>query len=480
MTVFIILLFFVLPPASINTADNYQSRWREGNYFTSDHLSQASNIQERRRIFFKAQKIADILKSKCMETKLHKPVFGKNTDYYKGLKQLYNIYPNQPKIICYPASQSTEENRNNGVHEALNELVENVEGLQIRVRETEERIASFRSYLRQNFNTGDHENEQQSEVSGGSSRSQSAVSAPVSDRDRLPSINNTVTSVWRSQRLQRPNNHNRHATRNLNIRWGCCVFPEYRSHSSRRSTFNNWQSPGQSPDEMTEAGFFCIGNDCVRCYACGIGLRCWEETDDPWLEHIKFSKDCPHVLECKGKDYIDIVNEVARMSNNLQEETPVRPRQQGATVGIDDQRRQQQREIRNPLQHPVAQEAIRKGFTPCIVTEAIEKIICDYGFHSLSFGLLLGILYHMKQSSRRFQQTDEATSTRQDDVQDVEEERRHLIEKYQCKICFENDVQIVFLPCRHACCCVQCAFAMNKCPICRKNINGTVRIRLEY
>ncbi|KAJ8315016.1 hypothetical protein KUTeg_007166 [Tegillarca granosa] len=50
---------------------------------------------------------------------------------------------------------------------------------------------------------------------------------------------------------------------------------------------------------------------------------------------------------------------------------------------------------------------------------------------------------------------DEATSTRQDDV------------------------QIVFLPCRHACCCVQCAFAMNKCPICRKNIIGGVRICLE-
>ncbi|KAJ8315017.1 hypothetical protein KUTeg_007167 [Tegillarca granosa] len=60
---------------------------------------------------------------------------------------------------------------------------------------------------------------------------------------------------------------------------------------------------------MTEAGFFVlVGDYCVRCYACG--LRCWEELDDPRVEHIKFSKNCPHVLECKGKDYIDIKKNV--------------------------------------------------------------------------------------------------------------------------------------------------------------------------
>ena len=44
-----------------------------------------------------------------------------------------------------------------------------------------------------------------------------------------------------------------------------------------------------------------------------------------------------------------------------------------------------------------------------------------------------------------------------------------------CKICLENEVGIVFLPCGHLCCCVQCAPAVQQCPVCRTPIRGNVR-----
>lgn len=36
-----------------------------------------------------------------------------------------------------------------------------------------------------------------------------------------------------------------------------------------------------------------------------------------------------------------------------------------------------------------------------------------------------------------------------------------------CVICFERQVQLVYTPCGHLCCCATCGSGLNKCPICR-------------
>lgn len=82
---------------------------------------------------------------------------------------------------------------------------------------------------------------------------------PITERNVTASINNTVTSVTPSERIQEPTSNNRHTTGNVNVPTDDCAHPEYYIDSSRRLTFNNWRSRGQSPDEMAEAGFFCIG-----------------------------------------------------------------------------------------------------------------------------------------------------------------------------------------------------------------------------
>ena len=45
----------------------------------------------------------------------------------------------------------------------------------------------------------------------------------------------------------------------------------------------------------------------MRCYHCGQGLRNWEETDDPWVEHARWYPDCDYVLVTRGIDFIDTV-----------------------------------------------------------------------------------------------------------------------------------------------------------------------------
>ena len=47
-----------------------------------------------------------------------------------------------------------------------------------------------------------------------------------------------------------------------------------------------------------------------------------------------------------------------------------------------------------------------------------------------------------------------------------------------CKICWESVVGIIFLPCSHLVCCVQCSAAMTQCPVCRTRVAGTIKVNI--
>ncbi|NP_001090613.1 uncharacterized protein LOC100036859 [Xenopus laevis] len=61
----------------------------------------------------------------------------------------------------------------------------------------------------------------------------------------------------------------------------------------------------------------------------------------------------------------------------------------------------------------------------------------------------------------------------------MEEQLRRLQEERTCKICMDQEVSIVFIPCGHLVVCKDCAPSLRKCPICRGTIKGTVRTFLS-
>lgn len=61
----------------------------------------------------------------------------------------------------------------------------------------------------------------------------------------------------------------------------------------------------------------------------------------------------------------------------------------------------------------------------------------------------------------------------------LEEENRQLKEARLCKICMDNEIGVVFLPCGHLTTCVTCAPSLKDCPVCRSVIKGTVRTFLS-
>jgi len=47
--------------------------------------------------------------------------------------------------------------------------------------------------------------------------------------------------------------------------------------------------------------------DFVTCFFCTIRLNMWEDADEPWKEHAKWSKTCAYVILNKGKNFVDQV-----------------------------------------------------------------------------------------------------------------------------------------------------------------------------
>ena len=69
-------------------------------------------------------------------------------------------------------------------------------------------------------------------------------------------------------------------------------------------------------------------------------------------------------------------------------------------------------------------------------------------------------------------------------IREMEKENCCLRFQRLCKICLQEEVQMVFIPCGHTVTCEDCAECLTdkkpqnqrKCPVCRKNIEGKVKI----
>lgn len=47
--------------------------------------------------------------------------------------------------------------------------------------------------------------------------------------------------------------------------------------------------------------------DFVTCFFCNVRLSMWEDGDEPWIEHAKWSKTCAFVKLNKGKNFVSQV-----------------------------------------------------------------------------------------------------------------------------------------------------------------------------
>ncbi|KAK3091939.1 hypothetical protein FSP39_023847 [Pinctada imbricata] len=289
-------------------------------------------------------------------------------------------------------------------------------------------------------------------------------------------------------------------------------YPKYADKAARLDTYKSWPTGNaQHPRDMTEAGFYFTGEgDCARCFHCGIGLKNWDPADNAWVEHARWSPRCPYMLEIKGQDFIDLVMDAADRANreaqnqrnnaaqssersdpsnsaqNVEKDcTPGPVTQNGSgTTDAGSVTTSTVRDVsqvpRFPLQTPAAQSVISQGYPPKIIKIAMDAIIEKSGWPSVTANTILQELsdsgYSSSSSSSSSSQGASAsTGSNAQDKKVLQSENKQLQELTTCKICLDEKVSIVFLPCGHLVSCAQCAPAMRKCPICRTLVKGTVR-----
>ena len=61
---------------------------------------------------------------------------------------------------------------------------------------------------------------------------------------------------------------------------------------------------------------------------------------------------------------------------------------------------------------------------------------------------------------------------REDEDDDTSPSNKNLL----CKLCYNHEMCVVFLPCRHLLTCATCALSLNKCAVCRNTITTTMHV----
>ena len=60
-----------------------------------------------------------------------------------------------------------------------------------------------------------------------------------------------------------------------------------------------------------------------------------------------------------------------------------------------------------------------------------------------------------------------------------ETELKELMESRKCKVCHKEDACVVFVPCGHLTCCLECGNKVNRCPACKSIITERIRSYLS-
>ncbi|XP_067903469.1 E3 ubiquitin-protein ligase XIAP-like isoform X2 [Heterodontus francisci] len=238
--------------------------------------------------------------------------------------------------------------------------------------------------------------------------------------------------------------------------------PDKQTFDSRLQTF---KYPVRFPlniADLARAGFYSTGdNDNVKCFHCDGGLRNWEPNDEAWEQHAKWFPGCAFLIQQKGYDFVNDVQLRKLHFNSTTEAFP----QDGLSAHLPASESWF-------MQSPVVQGALEMGFDNSLIRELVKKKL--QLTHDLYRSVEMLVTDLLAAERERQEQEHEG----QNKDTNVEEQLKKLKEEKCCKICWERDVCIAFVPCGHIATCKECS-AVQKCPICCSPIRDRVRIYMS-
>ncbi|XP_052791840.1 baculoviral IAP repeat-containing protein 7-like [Mya arenaria] len=258
-------------------------------------------------------------------------------------------------------------------------------------------------------------------------------------------------------------------------------FPNYAIPTKRLESFTESSTPWPDAshidvNELVSAGLVYSGvGDAVRCYHCGGGLKHWEIGDDPMYEHARWFPTCPHIVICKGKDYVEKARLGEHPSISKQNEKVNQSDEQESSISRQETAMEAAAEfgyhmdwIRIAARIYSEREGPNSQFQASDLMSILMEMEDDPSM-AINYTAGSGSCCVTEQSQ------DSPSNGLETDLEALQEENQNLKDKQNCKICLECLADVIFLPCGHIVTCPQCAHANSQCPICRKDILGLVK-----
>lgn len=225
---------------------------------------------------------------------------------------------------------------------------------------------------------------------------------------------------------------------------------EYRTFEARIKTFDNWSSdfPKRA---LAKAGFIYTGkDDIVYCPSCEVEGFNWLKTDDPFADHLKWRPDCKYVTQ--------VLFNVKRKFPRYVDKTTFQKRLdtfKDWPVGL--------------AQKP--EELADAGFFYSGYGDNVICFHCGYGFRNWI------PTSDVWEEHSRYKDTCEFINVKLNKCSiTLKGKKDNDICTSTCIICLKSDKCIVFLPCRHFVSCVDCAFSVTNCFICRDSVESFLKI----
>ncbi|KAK0050202.1 phosphatase and actin regulator 4-B [Biomphalaria pfeifferi] len=248
---------------------------------------------------------------------------------------------------------------------------------------------------------------------------------------------------------------------------------EYVLTVERLRSFDNWPRDHHiKVNDLVEAGFYYAGfGDCARCFYCGGGLRNWDDQDDVFVEHARWFPKCGFIRQFMGQVFVDTVQELMKTESVISY-AMVADKIKRAPTNFPEKS--------ETSQNAAVKAVIEQGYDKNVVLEAAKHLkenkktisadqIIDYLLErNIDVSLTCSDRYPSDFVETCIQNLDEVKKVNTD-----------LRQQTVCKICMDKEVALVFLPCGHFVCCVECSQPLKNCPLCRSLIKGSVRAFLS-
>ncbi|GAB1604799.1 baculoviral IAP repeat-containing protein 7-B-like isoform X1 [Argonauta hians] len=300
-----------------------------------------------------------------------------------------------------------------------------------------------------------------------------------------------------------------------------------------------WPTTGNiSVDKIASAGFFYIGyTDRVQCFNCGLKLDQWEASDSAWDEHKKYKGDsCSFVME-RYNCYLSrqLVSNCVPLSPNPFRESgrppnrvcklPREERQSSSQncntekMGVNEYSLKQTFLVSGETPRNIASgDILSESLLPQTLTlqsppypspppppppssavisqvsvapttsattdplRSIETLVTSdptstaqgSTSENVHNSLQLPVLLPPQRSEPEHLSSSNCATSRE--IENLRQKLAELENEVMCKICFEKDIEVVFKPCKHMVCCVECSKKQLECPICRTKIEEKERI----